>query len=117
MKLTSSLQSIIISSAIVLCSSGAFAQAPHFNALVIDAGGGQTITLQPPATGWTGNLDYQLPIPPNPAQAAGFVEAGSADGQYLTWDNTNQVWTPGGTTPVTGTGTSGYIPEWNASST
>ncbi len=114
----------------------ASAQTRSFGAeaLVIDNGAGQTITIQTPASGWTGNIPFVIPIPPAGSPSSGFTYAGTVAGQILTWVAPNTTgpapnnyaggvqgsWQP--TTfsalgAITGTGTNGFVPLWNGAST
>ncbi len=102
--------------------------------LTLDDGAGNTITIQTPASGWTGNIPFLIPIPPAGSPSSGFAYAGTAAGQILEWVMPNTTgpapnnyaggvqgsWQP--TTfaaigAITGTGTSGTIPIWTGAST
>jgi hypothetical protein len=88
--------------------------------LVLDDGAGNTITIQTPSSGWTGNIPFRLAIPPAGNPLAGFVNAGTVANQILYWNTTNNDWEAesvaalGG---ITGTGTNGTIPLWTGTST
>jgi hypothetical protein len=70
----------------LLSASSAFAQR-SFSArtVVIDDNTGNTITLMVPSSGWSGNLDWILPIPPGPGLSTGFVNSGNSLDDMLTW--------------------------------
>jgi hypothetical protein len=90
---------------------------------------GQTITIQAPGSGWSGNIPFIIPIPPAGNPNSGFTYAGTATNQILTWVLPNTTgpapnayaggvqgsWQP--TTLATlnipsGTGTANTIPKW-----
>ncbi|MFI5201473.1 MAG: hypothetical protein ACHQNE_03720, partial [Candidatus Kapaibacterium sp.] len=101
-------------------------------ALVLDDGSGNTITIQTPLSGWTGNIPFIIPIPPMGSPASGFTYAGTAANQILTWVMPNTTgpapnyypggpqgsWQPtfstggGGISGISGYGTAGTIPIW-----
>ncbi len=103
-------------------------------AIILDDGAGHEITIITPTGGWTGNISYQLPIPPNNAAASGFTYSGTSAGQLLTWVAPNTTgpapnnyaggpqgsWQPislsalGG---ISGAGTTNTIPIWTSAST
>ncbi|HEX5315320.1 MAG TPA: hypothetical protein VFX22_01615, partial [Candidatus Kapabacteria bacterium] len=110
--------------AVLLClafgtSVSAQTRALGAHKLVLDDGAGNTITIQTPSSGWTGNIPFQLAIPPAGNPLAGFVNAGTVANQILYWNTTNNDWEAesmaalGG---ITGTGTSGQVAFWNGTS-
>ena len=92
-------------------------------AFVLDDGSGNTITFQTPLSGWTGNIPFQLPIPPPGNPLAGFVHLGTTLDQILYWnpsDGVQGAWDAGTIASlggITGTGTSGMIPLWTGTAT
>ena len=102
--------------------------------IIIDNGAGQTITIQTPLSGWTGNIPFVIPIPPPGSPNSGFSYPGTVANQILTWVMPNTTgpapnnyaggvqgsWQPttlSGLNIVTGTGTSGRIPIWTGTNT
>jgi hypothetical protein len=77
-------------------AGAAHAQSRAFGAetFIMDDGAGHTYTLQTP-TGMTSNFVFSFPIPPSGNPPAGFVNAGTAPGQTLYWDNTGAGTPPG----------------------
>jgi hypothetical protein len=53
--------------------------------LVLDNGAGNTITLQTPVGGWSGNIPFVIPISPAGSPPSGFIYPGTSAGQMLTW--------------------------------
>jgi hypothetical protein len=117
-------------------SSTASAQSREVGArrLILDNGLGQTITLQTPAGGWSGNLTLSLPVPPTGAPASAFTYPGTVSNQFLTWVMPNATgpapnnypggdqgsWQPvtlGSMSILTGTGSAGTIPVWTGALT
>src|SRR5665213_1507670 len=102
--------------------------------LVLDDGSGNTITIQTPASGWTGNIPFLIPIPPPGSPSSGFTYAGTAAGQVLEWvmpsttgpapnnyaGGAQGSWQPitlGAVVGISGAGTAGMIPIWTDAST
>src|SRR5579872_3791502 len=81
---------VFLTSFAVLCcmsfSISANAQrAVGAKTLILDDGSGNTITIQTPVSGWTGNIPFLIPIPPAGSPSSGFTYAGTAANQILTW--------------------------------
>ncbi|MDP4236651.1 MAG: hypothetical protein Q8919_09410, partial [Bacteroidota bacterium] len=62
--------------------------------LQLDDGNGNTITIQTPNGGWTGNVNYLLPQPPYPLGPSGWIAPGTLDGQIPVWDVALNSWQP-----------------------
>ena len=62
--------------------------------LQLDDGNGNTISIQTPGSGWSGNIDYMLPQPPYPFGASGWIAAGTLAGQIPVWDVLLNSWQP-----------------------
>ncbi|HEY3875768.1 MAG TPA: hypothetical protein VGM92_09845, partial [Candidatus Kapabacteria bacterium] len=111
----------VISLGLFFCSEGhAQSRSIGANALILDDGSGNTITLQTPASGWSGNIPFVIPIPPPGNPPSGFVHVGTAVNQFLTWnpaDGSQGAWDPTSIGPsgIGGSGTTGYLPLWTAS--
>ena len=86
--------------AIVALSSfvtGVSAQIPRImgvHQLQLDDRNGNTITLQTPSGGWSGNANYMLPQPPYPLGPSGWIAPGTLDGQIPIWDVASNSWQP-----------------------
>jgi hypothetical protein len=121
--------------ALALLSTSANAQRTvGAKKLIIDNGFGQTITIQTPASGWSGNIQWVVPIPPPGNPSSGFSYPGSLANQILTWVMPNTTgpapnsypggvqgsWQPTSLSSMsilTGTGTAGTIPLWSGATT
>ena len=68
---------IIIYVSLLTASASSQTRAIGAGALVLDDGLGQTITLQTPNGGWTGNIPFIIPIPPSGESAIGFCLYGN----------------------------------------
>lgn len=62
--------------------------------LRLDDGAGNSLTVKTPSSGWTGNVDYILPVPPYPGGPSGWVAPGTLTGQVLIWNAGLNSWQP-----------------------
>jgi hypothetical protein len=79
--------SIILLALLTLVAGNLHGQTRAIGAesFILDNGAGNTITLQTPAGGWSGNIPFVIPISPAGSPPSGFIYPGTAAGQMLTW--------------------------------
>ena len=84
---------LLAAAILVLAATSANAQNRNVGArtFTMDDGAGHTFTMQAPA-GMTGNVTYNMPLPPAGNPPAGFVNVGNAGGQTLYWNSVNSDW-------------------------
>jgi hypothetical protein len=78
--------------------------------LILDDGTSNTITLQTPVGGWSGNFNWYIPVPPIAGATSGFVYPGGTLNDMLTWLPATQTYNNGITTYYGGTSGS-WVPK------